>query len=185
MSLGNKSLIKRLEQVNADVINSFGTLSPSQLTWKQESSAWNIAECLQHIITSNESYFPILDKLSSGYLPGFWEKINPMSRSIGKNMVKTLGKNITKKFKSPALFQPPGIKIPEEVLLRFQTHQILLQEKINSLSSLPADQIIISSPVSPLITLPLSDCLEVIVGHEERHLMQAKTITTSKDFPTS
>ncbi len=176
-------VIERLQQVNKEVTDSFEVLLPDQLSWKPNPEKWSIRECLQHLITSNETYFPALDKLRISYQPTFWEKRNPFSRSIGKNMVKTLGKSSRRKFKSPPIFLPRKINVTDDIVKAFLNHQEILLNKVRELSSFPWDDIIISSPVSPLITLPLSDCLEVLTGHEERHLMQAQKLTEMANFP--
>ncbi|TAH41579.1 MAG: DinB family protein [Bacteroidetes bacterium] len=168
--------IKRLQNIKSLVEESFGKLSIQQLSKKPSPEKWSIAECLQHLITSNETYFPVLDKLAIGYIPTFWEKNNPFSRSIGKNMVDSLGVVVKKKFKSPKLFLPKKIKFPENIVSSFCGHQDHLIEKMEKLRHLEGKKVIISSPVSPLITLPLTDCLEVLTGHEERHFNQAMSV---------
>ncbi len=176
---------ERLRSLKLEVNSAFGSLNANQLNWKPSHDKWSIAECLQHLITSNETYFPALDKLASGYAPTFWEKNNPFSRSIGKSMVKTLGITITKKFKSPKIFTPKKIVYNEGILQSFAEHQENLIEKMNRLEHLDEKKTKLSSPVSPLITLPLSDCLEVLTAHEERHLNQAKNILALGTFPKS
>ena len=180
-----ESLISRLQLVTGEVKHDFDSLNANQLFWKPEPASWSIAECLQHLITSNETYFPALEKVASGTGPGFWEKVNPFSSVIGKNMVRTLGQNVVRKFKSPRLFLPKKMEFSADVQKLFADHQETLLNHFHNLSSLKVDQIIITSPVSPLITLPLSDCLEVIVSHEERHLNQAKRVKGNSNFPKS
>lgn len=177
--------IARLRTVNAKVEKSFSSLSLSQLSWKSSEDSWSIAECLQHIITSNEKYFPALGKLSKAYTPSFWEKWSPMSRSIGKNMIKTLGLTVKSKFKSPKLFLPAKILFPENIIETFSKHQDLLISKFDLMKIHEGRNVIITSPVSALITLPLSECLEVLTGHEERHLNQAINVMLHHNFPNS
>ena len=175
--------IDKLLSITSEVNSAFGRLNVEQLNWKPSQDKWSIAECLQHLITSNETYFPILDKLALGYTPSFWEKYNPFSRSIGRSMINTLGIKISKKFKSPKIFKPKETKYSQSILKNFSDHQEILMDKMNQLKHLDGKKIILSSPVSPLITLPLSDCLEVLSTHEERHLNQAKNIMALSAFP--
>jgi hypothetical protein len=175
--------INKLEQIARDVKEKFSTLSKDQLMWNSSPGQWSIAQCLQHLIISNETYFPVFQKLQKGYNPGFWEKYNPFSHSTGKSMVESLGKKVKRKFKSPRLFLPAPLKAGENIIESFLTHQVKLITLIESLSETDPKKIMISSPVSPLITLSLHDCLLVISGHEERHLEQARQVMLSDGFP--
>lgn len=176
--------LNRFEHLKTEVSGYFGSLDKTQLAWKPAANNWSIAECLKHIITSNETYFPVFDKILAGQQPGFWERWNPLSRSIGKNMVKTLSKNVSRKFKSPQLFLPGKIIVDNDILKDFSEHQDKLMEKIRGLSHFEVKKIIVSSPVSPLITLPLADCIEVLAGHEERHIVQAVRVMQHDNFPS-
>lgn len=178
-----QACIHKLEQLSNDVTEKFSTLSTEQLTWNPSPGQWSIAQCLQHLIISNETYFPQFQKLQQGYTPTFWERYNPFSHSTGKSMVESLGKKVKRKFKSPRLFLPSPLKAGENIIESFLTHQLTLIALLRSLPDMKAQKIIITSPVSPLITLSLYDCLLVISGHEERHLEQAKHVMLSEGFP--
>jgi len=175
--------IQRLENIKTEVVAHFGSLTNNQLNWKLSKEKWSIAECLQHLIKSNATYFPALDSIIKGSTASFWEKFNPMSRSIGKSMVKSLGVTITRKHKSPVLFQPTRSSAAEDSVQAFSNHQDELIAKFRILDNEAAAGRNITSPVSHLITLPLSDCLEILAAHEERHLNQAKAVMRLESFP--
>jgi hypothetical protein len=48
---------------------------------------------------------------------------------------------------------------------------------------LDLDGIIISSPVTPVVTYSLMDAYRVIVVHERRHFQQAQRVTQESGFP--
>ena len=185
MSNGEKklSILERLYEIKKIAEENFRKLNPQQLSWKSSDSSWSIAECLQHLITSNEPYFPTLDKFIAGNNATFWERYNPFSKIIGKNMTATLGREVVKKFKSTKLFVPSKISVREFSIDKFIAHQEVLIAKLSQMKDLSKNKTIISSPVSPLITFPLSDCLEIITGHEERHLNQAIRVMGHENFP--
>jgi len=48
---------------------------------------------------------------------------------------------------------------------------------------LDAEKIIISSPVTNLVTYSLMDAYRIIITHEKRHLLQAKRVSEADGFP--
>ncbi len=166
--------IHRLDNISVNVNSEFSGLNAAQLNWKASQNNWSIGQCLSHLIVSNEKYFPILDVLITGkYKTSFWQKINPLSSYTGRKMAESLGPKIIKPFIAPKLFDPGKHAIRSGIVTDFSKHQALLKSKINSLKNLDFQKTIVSSPVAPLITFPLQDCIEILVGHEERHFGQA------------
>lgn len=166
--------IQRLDNISVHVNTEFSGLNAAQLNWKASQNSWSIGQCLSHLIVSNEKYFPILDALTTGkYKTSFWQKINPLSSYTGRKMAESLGPKIIKPFVAPKLFDPGKSAVRSAIVTDFIMHQEQIKSKINSLTNLDFQKTIVSSPVAPLITFPLKDCIEILVGHEERHFAQA------------
>lgn len=166
--------IQRLDEISEKVNSEFSGLNAAQMNWKVSQNNWSIGQCLSHLIVSNEKYFPILDILITGkYKTSFWQKINPLSSYTGRKMAESLGPKIIKPFIAPKLFDPGKSAVRSGIVADFIKHQNQLKIKINSLKNLDFQKTIVSSPVAPLITFPLKDCIEILVGHEERHFAQA------------
>ena len=166
--------IQRLDVISSKVEFEFSELNASQLNWKTSQNSWSIGQCLLHLVVSNEKYFPILDALNSGkFKASFWQKINPLSSYTGRKMAESLGAKIIKPFVAPKLFDPGKSAVRSVIIADFIKHQELLKSKISNLKNQDFQKTIVSSPVAPLITFPLKDCIEILIGHEERHLAQA------------
>lgn len=87
-------------------------------------------------------------------------------------------------FKAPRLFEPkPRLVGDPAIIQRFMAHQDALIRKLESIRLHEPERCIITSPVAGLITLPLYDLLEVLPGHEERHLSQAERLMSEPGFP--
>lgn len=152
----------------------FGSLSEAQLNAKPASDRWSIAQCLDHLIASNSKYVPMLKAcLKAGHKKSIWEKYNPLTNYTGKQMIKTLGPEVKQKYKAPQLFRPAGKTIEPGIVKRFILHQKELSEMFSILEQENFSSMVISSPVSGLITLKVHDVLSIIIVHEERHLNQA------------
>ncbi len=172
-------------RVCQDRLDRFKDLRPDQLLWKPAPHRWSIAQCLDHLIVSNECYFPVLDRLSGDrYQATFWERWSPFSKSIGRNMVATLGPKVRRPFKAPKIFQPRQQEVKDAAILdRFRKHQEALIRKLEAIRVESLNKVVVTSPVAGLITIPLTDVLEILPGHEERHLSQAAGLLAEVGFP--
>lgn len=178
------SLIPILQSIQTDIQENFSELNEEQLNWKPSEDKWSIAQCVEHLILSNERYFPIFDRLLlKGYKPSFWERVSPFSNYFGKIMVKTLGPIPKKKYNAPKILKPSSSRIGKAIILSFGKQQERLKNYYTQLEQLITDKIIISSPVTSLITYSLDHCLQIIAAHQQRHLNQAMNVKEHPGFP--
>ena len=174
---------KHLEVITKRFEENFSSLSEAQLNWKPSSERWSIAQCMDHIIASNLTYFPAMNEVIDGkYSIGFWQKYSPFTKSIGKGMISSLGSEVKKKMKSPKIFLPSESGF-SDILKKFRNHQSDLLTVLKKIEEKDPKEVIINSPVSKLITIPLFDAIQVILVHEERHLHQALRVKNSSGFP--
>lgn len=169
---------QKLEFLTKEAADLFTPVNSEKLFHKPSLQQWSIAECLHHLIVSNETYFKIFDEVLNGkFKMNFWQKKSPFTKSIASNMLKTLGPDGKQKFKSPKLFLPSSVKrIPKGILNDFLAHQEKLATYISKLEDEKYKELIISSPAAGLITIPLHTALDILLIHEERHLAQAKRL---------
>ncbi|MFM2208090.1 MAG: hypothetical protein RL213_2065 [Bacteroidota bacterium] len=164
-------------------IEPYKALSEAQLNRCPAPGAWSIAQCLQHILLSDESYFPALERLlEKDHRSTFWEKHSPFTRSTGKSMILQLGTETTRRFKSPRLFLPTRQLIPSAIRDRILAHWERLDELCRKLEEAGAEEKVIRSPVAPLITLRVNDAIVLFQVHTRRHLQQADKVLHSSDF---
>jgi hypothetical protein len=177
MKVSTMNYTQKLSEITATVESEFGTLDAVRLNWKPGPDSWSIAQCIEHLIISNSKYIPVLEAvLSDKHKMSFWEKNNPLTNYTGKQMIKTLGPVMIKKFQSPKLFQPSRSAIKSTIVNDFISHQEKLCTLFKKLNDPAFENIIITSPVAALLTLKLRDAMEIIVAHEERHLLQMKRL---------
>jgi len=67
--------------------------------------------------------------------------------------------------------------------MRFIDQQNQVIRYMKSTEDLDAEKIIISSPVTNLVTYSLMDAYRIIITHEKRHLLQAKRVSETDGFP--
>jgi hypothetical protein len=164
-------------------IEPFKSLSEAQLNHCPAPGAWSIAQCLQHILLSDEAYLPALERLlKKDHRPAFWEKYSPFTRSIGNSMISQLGTESNRRFKAPGLFLPTRQLIPAAVRDQILAHWERLDELCRRLEEAGAAEKVMRSPVAPLITLRVHDALLMFRAHTRRHLQQADKVLSSSEF---
>jgi hypothetical protein len=182
----------RIEQVTRDlaataddVSAAFDGLSGRQLNWKPAEKSWSVAQCLDHLITTHEMYFPMLERMAAGtYAPSFWAKISPLSAFFGRYLAGGLDPANQKKMKTTSKALPSASDIDDGIVSRYLDHQGAL---IDHLNALPVDMdprtTMVTSPLMGAVTYSLDDTMTILVFHGQRHFLQAKRVTQSAGFP--
>ena len=175
--------LHELDLITKKVQAEFGRFSADQLNWKPTEDSWSIGQCLDHLIKTNQLYFPVFEAVSQGRKRRtFWEMLPGLPGFWGRLMLKGLA-STSKKFKSPAVFKPATSNIPATIVADFVQHQQDLIRRIKATDTVNHAKTIVTSPASPVITYSLQDCVNICAVHEERHFLQAKRVMKQKDFP--
>lgn len=178
------ALITAANDIAAEAKSTFGRLSPTQLNWKPSAERWSVAQCFDHLLTSNQGYLPLIDGVLAGIKPTFWQRMPVLPGLAGKLLIKSLDPKSTRKIKAPAKFQPSHSDINPSVIDDFADQQARIVEKMKATEHLDLENIIITSPVSAAITYSLMDAYRIIVVHERRHFEQARRVTEEPSFPS-
>jgi hypothetical protein len=186
MDLRHADLPKLIAEANSlasDAKAVFGQLTVSQLNWKPSAERWSVAQCFDHLLTTNKGYFPAIENVLTGQKPTFWQRLPLLPRLEGSLLMKFVDPASTRKIKAPKKFEPAQSGISGSVINDFIDQQGKIVEKMKSTEHLDLDRAIISSPVGAAITYSLMDAYRVIVIHEHRHFQQAKRVTEEGAFP--
>lgn len=180
-----EELTARLDNVTESVEKDFGSLTASQLNWKPSVEKWSIAQCIDHIIVSNETYFPQLETIITGrWRNSFWQNMPMLHKLWGNIMIKAVSPDTVKKVNTFKIFQPASSGIPLSIIKEFTSHNHTMKEFIEKSHYANLDKIVITSPVSRFITYSLHDAFIILVSHEERHYKQAKNVKELPGFPS-
>lgn len=163
----------------------FGQLTLEELNWRQAPARWSVAQCFEHLITTQSHYLPLLARLAAGTAkPTTWERFSPLSGLFGKMLIRSLDPANRAKTKTTATAQPPGTPIDDRVIARFSEHQ---RELVRHLEALPPGldprRVTVTSPLSSFVTYSLEDCFTILVVHGRRHFAQAERVLTDPGFP--
>jgi hypothetical protein len=177
------SLITAAKNVANEARNTFGSLTPAQLNWKPSAERWSVAQCFDHLLTSNRGYLPIIDGVLAGKKRTFWQSVPLLPGLMGRLLIKSLDPVSARKLKAPKSFQPAQSDISASVIEDFAAQQAAIVEKMKATEHLDLERIIINSPVASVVTYSLMDAYRVIVVHEARHFQQAGRVTQESGFP--
>ena len=155
--------------------DQFDELSVEELNRKPNEATWSIAENLQHLISVNESYFPIVASLKEGkYKVPFVGKIGFYVDLMGKIMLKGVEPTRQKKIKTFLVWEPKSGTADPDILQTFTRHHTELKKLIAEAAPLVAAHSVISSPINKNIVYTLDKAFDIIIAHEQRHFNQAK-----------
>ena len=177
------NLISAVNKVAEDARSVFGQLTPSQLNWKPSTERWSIAQCFDHLLTANKGYFPVVENVLAGKKRTFLESMPVLPGLAGKLLIKSLDPSSTRKLKAPKKFQPAQSDVRASVINDFVDLQQRVIEKMKATKHLDLEKIVITSPVTAVMTYSLMDAYRVIVVHEQRHFQQAQRVTEEAAFP--
>lgn len=165
-------------------VKAFSNLSVKQLNWKPSPDSWSVAQCLDHLIISDGTYFSELEKVASGqYQMKFWEKYSPLSGFLGKMMVQQLQEEVKRKMQAPSVFKPSFSEKGADILDQYRNHLDTFLNHISNCRKADLDKTVITSPVTGLITYNLRDAFQFLLQHEHRHLNQATRVMNSHYLP--
>lgn len=168
--------IQALDQNLSNWQAAFNEAKPQEWYFTGESGEWSANTCLDHIITSNETYFQILEAVLKGtYNGGFWTKLKFMAKPMGRMLKKSIDPANQKKNKTFKVFEPTGKAKGEDLIQKLAENHERLKPLIQKVLNKKLEGTIIASPASNMVVYSLEDAFSIIVLHEQRHLFQAKT----------
>lgn len=172
------------EAIAGDARTLFGHLNPRQLNWKPSADSWSVAQCLEHLITSNRSYDPAFDLILKGaYSKTFMHRIPFLPGFFGRILIKSVSPDARRKLKAPGLAQPSSSAIEPQIVERFIANQRETLAKMKSLEDGDPAKIIVTSPFLSVVVYSALDAFRLIVAHERRHFAQAQRVTQAEGFP--
>lgn len=184
LDLSLPELINETDAIARDAQSAFGQLNAEQLNWKASAESWSVAQCLDHMIVTNNLLLPIFEQVVNGTRQTrFLERLPFWAGLWGRMMVKMLAPGSTQKFKAPPTAVPSSSKLDPRIVSQFATHQQEVSRKVKAVEKLNPDKIVITSPFAGFMTYSLLDAARIIVIHERRHFEQARRVMAAEGFP--
>ena len=172
-----------MQKIAVDARDSFGAMSEDQLNWKPRADGWSVGQCLEHLILTNEKFYPEMDKLAAGTRKNsFIENWSPFSGFFGRFLIKAVSED-SKKAKAPSKDIVPPSDVPADIVDKFSQHVADLNSKVEACAAADVKKTVVTSPFLAIFTYSLDDAYTVLVEHTKRHIRQAKRVKGSEGFP--
>ena len=179
-----KTILQKGKEAKDKVKLEFSDISLEQLNWKPSPESWSIAQCLEHLIISDSSYFSDLKKITEGtFKMNFWERYSPLSGICGRILKDQLQEQVKKKMTAPEKLQPNTSEKNLAFIEKFHKNWDIFLEYVSNCRNVDIDKTIITSPIIRIVTYSLRDALYFLVQHEHRHINQAIRVKANKRFP--
>ena len=165
---------QQIEHNTSEFLHHFKHLSAEELNWKPHPQVWSIAQHMDHIIVVNTSYFPVLSSIGKGnYYPPWTTKIYGLPQFFGKMILAAVQPKQRKKQITFTVWEPNKCQLTLELFNRFEAHQKKLIEYVKFANGQAIQNTIIASPAQKYIVYPLDLAFEIILAHQQRHLIHA------------
>lgn len=157
-------------------------LNEEQLNWQPAPGSWSVGQCLEHLCITNEAYLPAIVEALREKPDAPTEQIVPgwFGGWFLRNFIEPSPHG--KRAPSPPIVRPT-VRVGLLVLDRFLSGNQSCREVILSARSKDVNRIRLWNPLLKGIRFTVGTGLEIIAGHERRHLLQAERVRNSVNFP--
>ncbi len=174
-----------LRKVSEDAKLIFGNFSAEQLNWQPAENAWSVGQCFEHLIKTNEQFYPEFEKIAAGTRKNtFWENLSPFTGMAGRFLVNAVSTD-SKKAKAPSKKIVPASSVEADIIEQFARHVEDISQKIEACAQADRRKTVVTSPFLVVFTYTLEDAYTVLVEHSKRHFRQAQRVTEADGFPGS
>jgi DinB superfamily len=178
------TLIADTKFITKKVEDIFGKLTVGQLNWKPSEKSWSIGQCFKHLISTNNLYFPAIQKVIDGnHRNNFFSKIPFSTNLIAALMKNSLKPQQARKMKTFKVFEPSTSNVSGTIFDDFAENNQKLIAMFEACKGLEIHKIKIPEPLSVALNLRLDEAFEILVLHEQRHFLQAERILQLREFP--
>ncbi|MBC7901014.1 MAG: DinB family protein [Saprospiraceae bacterium] len=180
-----KHITEEMRKVSDEALETFGGLSAEQLNWKPSPDSWSVGQCFEHIIKTNQEFYPEFEKLAAGKRKNsFWENWSPFTGWAGRFLINAVSVD-SKKAKAPSKRIVPPSDIEPNIIERFASHVDEVNTKVEACAEVDCKKTVVTSPFLAVFTYSLDDAYTVLVEHTKRHFRQAKRVMETEGFPAS
>ncbi|TGE22092.1 DinB family protein [Hymenobacter aquaticus] len=167
-----------LQAVRDITVRRFRPLSDDQLNRRPATDKWSVGQCLEHLNIVGGHYLPTINrKLKQAQERGSRPADTVKSGFFGRKLIDAMRVPASEKpLKSPQQYAPSGSRLPRTVVEVFGRQLDELLNIVQQARGINANAVRIPNPIIPLLYLRLTDQLEFIVTHLQRHVAQAERV---------
>ncbi len=174
-----------LDAIARDTGAEFARLDAGQLNWRPDEKRWSVAQCFEHLLTSNQLMVRAADAALDASAPrSVWRRLPVLPGLIGRAMIRSQSPQTTRKFIAPPSSRPATSAIAGDIVARFIADMRSAGKRTEMLDEAAAARTIMTSPFLAVITYSVLDGWRLLVAHAWRNVEQARRVSQSPGFPT-
>jgi hypothetical protein len=157
-------------------------LTEEQLNWQPATGSWSVGQCLEHLCRTNEAYLEAISAAIRDKPDSQVEQIT--SGWFGRWFIRSFAEPSpnSKRASAPRKIRPVA-RVDLAVLDQFLSANKSCRELIVRMGGKDINRIRFWNPFVPGIRFTVGTGLEIVTGHERRHLQQAECVRQSVNFP--
>jgi hypothetical protein len=162
-------------------------LTDEQFNWQPDPTRWSIAHCLQHLVVSADGLLERQEAAIDRARRRGLLSDGPYRHSsrIGAMIAASIEPPPKRRFKSARRLIPSGRYSIEDVLPAFQRRQDSLKQLIARARGVDLGKTRVPLPGVSILRLTLGQSFAFTLGHERRHLWQARAVREHPQFPAN
>lgn len=171
--------LKEMTNKHLKMVGELESMPASALLFRPSPDAWNVLECMEHLVRYGKFYIPEMEKR----LNKSSDENNPVFKSglLGNKFAMMMLPNTRmKKIKTFKNMDPLNSRLDKSVLATLRQQLNALLRIMDQASKKNLNKIKTAISISAFIKLRLGDTLRVVIYHNERHMVQAKKIIESQ-----
>ncbi len=156
----------------------FRPLSAEELNRRPSPSRWSAGQCLEHLNIVGGYYLPsIAARIARAQNRGSKPAAVAKQGFIGRRLVEGMRTPASTKARtSPQRYAPTGTRLPRTVTEVFSRQLDELLRLVLLARQVNANAVRIPNAIFPLLLLRLTDQIEFLVVHMQRHVAQAEAV---------
>ena len=179
-----RALEEALAAIGADARRLLEGLTAEQGVWRAEPDSWSVAQCLDHLATSNRVYLRAMEPAAEDALRRGRRRRRPaVPGLVGGWFVRMMEPPVKRRFKMRA---PKKIVPRESPALQDAAREFLASEDdvrafLRAYADIDLAGVRFVNPFAPGIRFSLATALHVLVAHDRRHLWQAWNVRRAEE----
>jgi hypothetical protein len=164
---------------------TFGGFNARQLNWRPDAARWSVAQCFEHLLTTNRLMFRAADDALNDARPRtLWQRVPVLPGVLGRMLIRSQSPNAARRFTAPSKSQPATSDIAADIIQRVVEQHGDAVAWVQAHDERDAARAIMTSPFMSVVTYSVLDGWRLILAHDRRHFEQARRIALSPGFPT-
>ena len=169
-------LEEQMDAIDQDAQALAAGLSAEHACWRARPDSWNVAECLDHLATTNLIYIDAMRPAAQRAAEQGLVRHGPaLPGIVGGLFVKSLEPPVSPRlrFRAPQNIRPRSSPPIEETLTAFLASQQKVRAFLRANAGLDLARVPFRNPFLPGVRFSLATALHAIAAHDRRHLWQA------------